>query len=177
MEAIIKAANLGDIPVEVKVVISNNPQAAGLQTAGSYNISTHGVDMNGFANKDEYEKKIVSILQNQDIELVVLAGYMRLLGPVMLSAFSNKIINIHPSLLPSFKGLDAQKQALEAGVKVSGCTVHFVDETLDGGKIILQKAVEVKDSDTEKILSARILTEEHKLYPKAIAQLLNSEVN
>src|SRR5262249_14118184 len=123
--------------------------------------------------REEHDREIISVLRNYDVSLVCLAGYMRLLSRFFVNAFNNRILNIHPSLLPAFPGVDAQRQALEAGVKITGCTVHLVDEQLDHGPIVLQRAVEVLDSDTAESLSARILEQEHQIYPEAIGRVLN----
>ena len=148
MTAIVEAVQSGRIPdSEVTVVISDKPRAEGLEKARARGIETVVVTKNG-RSREEHDAEIISELKKRDVELVCLAGYMRLLSKDFIRAFPDKIINIHPSLLPSFPGLDAQKQAIEYGVKVSGCTVHFVDEHLDHGAIILQKAVEVADDDT-----------------------------
>ena len=176
MEAILKSIKNGNLDAEVQVVISNNPNAKGLDIAKEYGITTFVLEISSFPNKSEYEKEIVQILKGQSVDWVVLAGYMRLLGQDLLSAYENKIVNIHPSLLPSFKGLNAQKQALDYGVKYSGCTVHFVDQFLDSGPIILQAVVPVQEDDTVESLSDRILVEEHKLYPKAIQLLIEKNL-
>jgi phosphoribosylglycinamide formyltransferase 1 len=152
---------------EIAIVISDQANAAGLAHAQSRNIKTVVVERRG-RSRDEHDRELVAVLQEHQVDFVCLAGYMRLLSPHFLSAYQNRILNIHPSLLPAFPGLDAQKQALEHGVRFSGCTVHFVDETLDGGPIIAQRVVPVLDDDTEETLSARILEEEHKLYSEAL---------
>lgn len=176
MAAILENIKSGKLKAQVRIVITNNPNAKGIEIAKNYGIKTKVVSQKDYASKDIYEEEIVKILQKEKIELVVLAGYMRVLGPGFIDAFSNKIINIHPSLLPAFKGLNAQKQALEYGVKIAGCTVHFVDNTLDGGRIILQDTVCVEDSDTEESLSLRILEKEHVLYTKAIQKLIDHQL-
>jgi len=153
---------------EITIVISDQPNAAGLALAQSRNLKTVVVERRG-RSRDEHDRELVAVLQEHQIDFVCLAGYMRLLSPFFLSAYQNRILNIHPSLLPAFPGLDAQRQALEHGVKFSGCTVHFVDQTLDGGPIIAQRIVPVLDDDTEETLAARILEQEHKLYPEALA--------
>jgi len=166
LQAIIENIKASRLNTVVSVVISNVESAQGLQRAVEQNLP--GIFVNQDASKAIYEEKIISILKEHNVDLVVLAGYMRIVGKNMLDAYPDKIINIHPSLLPSFPGLNAQKQALESGVKVSGCTVHFVDAGMDTGKIILQTAVPVFDDDTEESLSQRILREEHQLYYRAI---------
>lgn len=173
MAAILHNIQAGKLQAKVNIVISNNPDAKGLELAKSLGIKTKVFKQKDFATKDIYEDEMAKALVDAGVELVVLAGYMRVLGPGFIDAFSNRIINIHPSLLPAFKGLNAQKQALEYGVKLAGCTVHFVDNTLDGGRIILQDSVEVLDTDTEESLSARILEKEHVLYTRAIQKLID----
>lgn len=168
MTAIVKAVQSGRIyDSEVVVVISDKQSVEGLGKAQKCGIETIVVTRNG-RTREEHDAEIISELKKRDVELVCLAGYMRLLSRDFVRAFPDKIINIHPSLLPSFPGLDAQKQAVEYGVKISGCTVHFVDEHLDHGAIILQKAVEVADDDTAETLSAKILEHEHALYIEAL---------
>ena len=172
MKAIAEAVLSGLIPdSEVVVVISDKTGAEGLQKAKERGIETAVVEKNG-RKRAEHDTEIISELQKRDVELVCLAGYMRLLSPAFIRSYPNKIINIHPSLLPAFKGLDAQKQAFDYGVKVSGCTVHFVDEDLDHGAIILQRAVEVLEDDTAETLSARILEQEHALYVEALRKIV-----
>ncbi len=172
MSAIAEAVQSGFIPdSEIVVVISDKADARGLQKAKAHNIETLIIEKKG-RKRPEHDAEIVAELQKRNTELVCLAGYMRLLSKEFVRAFPNKIINIHPSLLPSFKGLEAQKQAIEYGVKVSGCTVHFVDESLDNGAIIAQKVVEVKDNDTPETLSARILEYEHGLYVESVRQIV-----
>jgi phosphoribosylglycinamide formyltransferase-1 len=153
---------------QITIVISDQPNAAGLAHAQSRNLKTVVVERRG-RSRDEHDRELVAVLQELQIDFVCLAGYMRLLSAHFLSAYQNRILNIHPSLLPAFPGLDAQKQALEHGVKFSGCTVHFVDQTLDGGPIIAQRIVPVLNDDTEELLAARILEQEHELYPEALA--------
>jgi len=161
---------------EIAVVVSDQSNAAGLGKAKERGIETMVVERLG-RSRAEHDREIVAALQARKIDLVCLAGYMRVLSSEFLDAFPQRILNIHPSLLPSFPGLNAQQQALEAGVNISGCTVHFVDETLDGGPVILQRAVAVLADDTVESLSARILVEEHKLYPEAVAKVLSADNN
>ncbi len=168
LQAIIEAIEDGKIEGEIKIVMSDHPKACALKRAQQYLIDTRCIDFKEFKNREDYDKEIIKTLKEKKIDLVVLAGYMRILSPYFIRAYQNKIINIHPALLPSFPGLHAQKQAIGNGVKISGCTVHFVDEGVDSGPIILQKAVEVKDNDTEESLAERILKEEHQIYPQAI---------
>ena len=177
MKAIIEAIESGDLDASVAVVISSNPSAPGLAYAKEKGLTTLGLDIKKYPNRDEYETEIVSALQEHDVNWVALAGYMRLVGKPLLEAYANKMVNIHPSLLPAFKGLNAQKQAFDYGVKVTGCTVHFVDAELDNGPIILQKSVPVLPEDTAETLSARILEQEHKLFPKALQLLAEKTVS
>jgi phosphoribosylglycinamide formyltransferase 1 len=153
---------------EIAVVVSDQPSAAGRLRARDRGIATALVERKG-RTREEHEREIISVLRGRGVELVCLAGYMRLLSPCFVEEFRGRILNIHPSLLPAFPGLDAHRQAVEHGVKVSGCTVHFVDETLDGGPIVTQRAVPVLDTDTPDSLAARILVEEHEAYPEALA--------
>ncbi|MEK9728140.1 MAG: phosphoribosylglycinamide formyltransferase [Candidatus Margulisiibacteriota bacterium] len=173
MSAIINNIHAGELNAEVAVVISHNPMANGLVVAASQGIPTEVFELSMFESRDAYEFEIIKCLNNYDVDLVVLAGYMKLVGDPLLNAYSERMINIHPSLLPSFKGLNAQKQALEYGVKIAGCSVHYVTKEMDAGPIIMQAAVPVFDDDTEESLTQRILVEEHKLYPKAIQAILN----
>jgi len=168
LQAIIDASEKGEIPAKVAVVISNNPEAFGLERAKKHNLPAVVIDNRKFKDKNTYELEMVKTLQKYKVDLVCLAGYMRIVGPVLLEHYQGKMINIHPALLPSFPGLHGQKQALDYGVKVSGVTVHFVDEGCDTGPIILQTAVPVSENDTEETLSERILEQEHKIYPQAI---------
>ena len=168
LQAIIEAIEEGKIEGKIKIVISDNLDAYALKRAEQHNIETQYINHKEFKNREDYDKKIVETLENKEVGLVVLAGYMRILSSYFIKAYKNKIINIHPALLPSFPGLRAQKQAVEYGVKISGCTVHFVDEGMDSGPIILQSAVEVSEDDTEESLAERILKEEHQIYSQAI---------
>ena len=168
MVALVDAVNSGEIPAsEVAVVISDKADAAGLAKAKERNVETIVIEWRG-RTREEHDAETIAELKNRGVELVCLAGYMRLLSPSFIQAFPNQIINIHPSLLPSFRGLDAQKQALEAGVKTTGCTVHYVNEDLDAGPVILQREVAVNDGDTVDSLSARILAQEHGCYVEAV---------
>ena len=175
MVALIDAVNSGEIPdSHVSLVISNKPDAAGLEKARDRGVQTVVIERNG-RTREEHDAEIVGELKDRGVELVCLAGYMRLLSPDFLRAFPNKVINIHPSLLPAFPGLDAQRQAFDAGVKVTGCTVHYVDELLDHGPTIFQYEVERFDDDTVETLSARILEQEHKLYVAAVKRIRTTE--
>jgi phosphoribosylglycinamide formyltransferase-1 len=146
-----------------------------LELARERGIETVAIERRG-RTREEHERGIIAVLSEREVDLVCLAGYMRLLSPCFIEAFRGRIVNIHPSLLPAFPGLDAQRQALEHGVKMSGCTVHFVDETLDGGPIILQRTVPVVEGDTVESLSARILEQEHQLYPEAVRLVLTADL-
>jgi phosphoribosylglycinamide formyltransferase-1 len=169
MLALADAVSEGRIPgALVAIVISDHKEAAGLALAAARGITTLAIERGG-RTRIEHDRETISALREHEVDLVCLAGYMRLLSADFIEAFRNRILNIHPSLLPSFPGLDAQHQAIEHGVKWTGCTVHFVDETLDGGPIITQKVVRVLDDDTVETLSARILIEEHKAYVEAVA--------
>jgi len=176
MVALVDAVESGEIPdSEVAVVISDKADAAGLQKARERGVETVVIERKG-RTREEHDAEILAELRKRDVELVCLAGYMRLLSCDFIRSFPDRIVNIHPSLLPAFPGLDAQRQAIEHGVKISGCTVHFVDEGLDSGKIILQKAVEVRDHDTTESLSARILEQEHQAYVEALKLLAAMEL-
>lgn len=168
LQVIIDAIEEGSLNAKIVCVISNVPSALAIEKADKHNIPTIVIDNKKFADRESYEDKILEELKNYHVDLICLAGYMRILGPKIISEYKWKIMNIHPALLPSFPGMDAQKQALEYGVKITGCTVHFVDGGCDTGPIILQRAVDVLEGDTEDALSARILMEEHKLYPEAV---------
>jgi phosphoribosylglycinamide formyltransferase-1 len=168
MTALIEAVRKGEIAdAEAALVISDQRDAPGLIKAAEFGIETLVIERQGRSRK-EHDDEIVESLKARHIDLVCLAGYMRLLSADLIDAYRGRILNIHPSLLPSFPGLNAQQQALNHGAKMSGCTVHFVDETLDGGPIVAQCQVPVREDDTAEILSARILIEEHKLYPEAV---------
>ena len=171
MVALVDAVKSGEIPdSEVAVVISDKPNAPGLEKARERDVDTVVIERRGRI-REEHDAEIATELRKRNVELVCLAGYMRLLSPAFIHAFENRIVNIHPSLLPAFPGLDAQRQAFQHGVKVTGCTVHFVNEDLDAGPIILQRSVEVRDDDTEESLSARILEQEHLAYVEAVRRL------
>src|SRR5687768_8296845 len=175
MVALVDAVKSGEIPdSEVAVVISDKANAAGLERARERGVETVVVERRG-RTREEHDAEIIDELRRRDVELVCLAGYMRLLSKDFILAFPDKIMNIHPSLLPAFPGLNVQQQAIDAGVKTSGCTVHFVNEDLDAGPIILQRAVEVKDDDTADTLAARILEQEHVAYVEAIKHIIRGK--
>ncbi len=175
LQAIIDAIDGGRLAARVAVVISNRADAPGLERARRAGIPALHLDHRAFASRQDYDRALVDALGAHHVDLVCLAGFMRLLSPVFIEAYPNAILNIHPSLLPAFPGLDAQHQAWTHGVKVSGATVHLVDCDLDAGPIVLQRAVPVLDDDTPDTLAARILVEEHRLYPEAIRLLLAEE--
>jgi len=165
----------GRIPgAEIAVVISNKPYVPGMQAAEQRGLNAHVIQSKGLSRAD-HDAAIVACLREHQVDLVCLAGYMRLISPAFLQAFPNRVLNIHPSLLPAFPGLDAQRQALEYGVQISGCTVHFVDESLDHGVIILQRSVPVLPDDEEHSLAERILAEEHLAYSEAIRMVISGE--
>lgn len=168
LQAIIDRCAAGELQAEVVCVISNKADAFGLQRAGNHGIEAIHLNHREFSGRAEYDAALVEILTQHRVDLVILAGFMRIVTPVLLDAFPNRVMNIHPALLPAFPGLDAQKQTLEYGAKVSGCTVHFVDAGTDTGPIILQSTVPVLEDDTAESLAERIHFEEHKLYPAAI---------
>jgi phosphoribosylglycinamide formyltransferase 1 len=174
MVALLDAILEGRLEAEPAAVISNVESAAGLLAARERGVETLVISHKN-RTREEHDREIVAELKRRDVSLVCLAGYMRLLGSLFVRSFEHRILNIHPSLLPAFPGVDAQRQALEHGVKLTGCTVHLVDEQLDHGPIVMQRAVEVLDDDTVESLSARILEQEHRIYPEAVARVLSRE--
>ena len=173
MESILKAIKKQKIPINPAVVISNKPSAKGLAIAKKMGIQTKVIDSSKYKGKRlQFDKEIISTLREYKVThtngLVCLAGFMRIISPYFIKEYKNKILNIHPALLPAFPGLDAQKQAIEFGAKYSGCTVHFVDEGVDTGPIIIQEIVKISNNDTEKTLTKKILAKEHEIYPKAV---------
>src|SRR6266852_3192106 len=174
-EALAESVAAGRIPdAEIAIVISNREGAPGIQRAESRGIRTRVIPSKGL-EREAYDRQVVAILNEHKVDLICLAGYMRLLSPYFVAAFPNRILNIHPSLLPSFPGLESQRQALEYGVKFAGCTVHFVDENLDAGPIVMQATVPVRDDDTEATLASRILAEEHRIYTEAVRVVLEGK--
>jgi phosphoribosylglycinamide formyltransferase-1 len=171
MAVLLSAMREGRVAADPAVVVSNVPGAAGLRAAAAAGVPTAVVDHRGVKPREAHDRAVLEVLRSHRVDIVCLAGYMRFLTPAFVDAHRGRILNVHPSLLPAFPGLDAQRQALEAGVKVSGCTVHLVDESLDHGPILLQSAVPVLPEDTVETLSARILEQEHRLYPEALALL------
>lgn len=174
-EAIADSIQAGRLDAEIAIVISNRAEAAGLESARRRGLNAKLIPSKG-RTREDHDAEVAAALKNAQVDLVCLAGYMRLLSPEFVRAFPNRILNIHPSLLPAFPGLEAQKQAFEYGVKVSGCTVHFVDEHLDHGAIILQKTVPVLESDDAHALAERILEQEHIAYTEAIQLLLSGDI-
>ena len=173
LQSIIDAVDAGALPATVAVVISNKKDAGGLGRAQAAGIDAVFLNPRDYSGRGEYDAAIVDLLRQRSVDLVCLAGFMRLVGRPLLEAFPGRILNVHPSLLPSFPGLDAQQQAVTHGVRVSGATVHFVTTELDGGPIVLQTAVPVMEDDTAEALAARILVEEHRIYPEAIRVVLD----
>jgi phosphoribosylglycinamide formyltransferase-1 len=170
-QAIHEAIERGELPAQIVCVISNRPDAPGIARAKDLGYAAHILDHKTFANRASHEEGVMRLLDEARPDFIALAGYMRLLGAPFIERYRNRIVNIHPSLLPSFPGVDAQAQAVAYGVKVSGCTVHFVDEQLDAGPILVQRVVEVRDDDTAETLSARILVQEHAAYVEALKKL------
>ena len=174
-EALADSVSAGRIPnAEISVVISNKPGAPGLERASARNIPARAIPSKGL-EREAYDRQVAAVLHEYKVDLICLAGYMRLLSPFFVATFPQRILNIHPSLLPSFPGLESQKQALDYGVKFAGCTVHFVNENLDAGPIILQATVPVLDGDTEASLSEKILKEEHRIYSEAVRIVLEGK--
>ena len=173
LQALIDAVDDGRLNAHIGVVISNRPGAQGLERARQAGIDAIVVDHKAFTSRDDFDRALVHELRARNVRAVCLAGFMRLVGAPLVDAFPNAILNIHPSLLPAFPGVDAQRQALEHGVKVAGATVHLVTLELDAGPIVLQSAIPVRDDDTPETLSARILIEEHRLYPDAVRIVLD----
>src|SRR5499427_7939373 len=174
-EALAESVAAGGIPdAEIAIVVSNRDGAPGIDRAKARGIATRVIPSKGL-EREVYDRQVAAVLDEHQVDLICLAGYMRLLSPYFVAKFPNRILNIHPSLLPSFPGLEAQRQALEYGVKFAGCTVHFVDENLDAGPILVQAVVQVKDDDTEVSLSERILQEEHRIYSEAVRIVLEGK--
>jgi len=181
MQAILNSIKKQSIPINPVIVISNKPTARGLRIAKRYGVKTEIVESKGFqGSRWEYDQKIIDVLSGYKItpknSLICLAGFMRILSPEFIKKYKNRILNIHPAILPAFPGLDAQKRAIDSGVKYSGCTVHFVDEGIDTGQIIVQEVVKVRSDDTEETLAKRILAKEHKAYPKAIRLVAEKKI-
>src|SRR5258707_11500159 len=174
-QALAESVGAGRIPnAEIAIVVSNREGAPGIERANARGIKTRVIPSKGL-EREVYDRQVAAVLDEHKVDLICLAGYMRLLSPFFVARFPNRILNIHPSLLPSFPGLESQRQALEYGVKFAGCTVHFVDENLDARPIILQATVPVRDDDTEETLSSRILAEEHRIYTEAVRIVLEGK--
>jgi len=181
MEAILKTIKNKKIPIKPTIVISNSSNARGLKIAKKLGVETEVIVSKGFkGSRWDYDKKIITVLQKHGVTpkngVVCLAGFMRIISPQFIRKYKNKILNMHPALLPAFPGLDAQKQAIEYGVKYSGCTVHFVDDGVDTGPIIIQSVVKINKNDTEKTLTKKILKQEHKIYPEAVRLLAEKKI-
>ena len=181
MKAILDAVKKQKIPIRPTVVISNKSTAKGLKIARKFGVQTEVVESKGFqGSRWEYDKKIISVLKKYQVTpkngLICLAGFMRIISPEFIKKYKNRVLNIHPAILPAFPGLDAQKQAIDHGVKYSGCTVHFADDGVDSGPIIVQAIVKVKDDDTEKTLAKRILSKEHKAYSEAVKLIAENKI-
>lgn len=172
LRALLDAIARRELDANVALVVSNRAEAPGLAHAEEFGVATRVLDHRQFRSRAAFDAALVEALREHDVGLVCLAGFMRLLGPAFVNAFPHAVLNIHPSLLPAFPGVDAQRQALAHGVKLAGCTVHFVTEELDAGPIVMQAAVPVLEDDTADTLAARILVEEHRLYPRAVARVL-----
>ena len=176
LQALIDACKAVDYPAEIAVVISNIPEVFALERARSAGLKTLTLSHREFSSREDFDAQLLSLLSAHQVEWVCLSGFMRLLTPAFLKKFPQKVLNIHPSLLPAFPGIHSPRQALAYGVKIAGCTVHLVDEGTDSGPIVVQAAVAVKDEDTEASLAARILTEEHRIYPLAVRWMVEGKV-
>ena len=176
LQAIIDSIEKNNLAAEISLILSNVPDAYALQRGKKHRLESIFLDPKSFSSRDDYEKQMIELLQTKSIDLVCLAGFMRILGKKFIEAFSGKIINIHPSLLPAFPGLNVQEKALQHGVRFSGCTVHFVNEEVDGGAIISQAVVPILDADDTQSLSDRILEQEHIIYPEAIRLIIEDRL-
>ena len=176
LQAIIDSIEKNNLAAEISLILSNVPDAYALQRGKEHGLESVFLDPKSFSNRDDYEKRMIELLRSKSIDLVCLAGFMRILGKKFIEAFSGKIINIHPSLLPAFPGLNVQEKALQHGVRFSGCTVHFVNEEVDGGAIISQAVVPILDADDTQSLSDRILEQEHIIYPEAIRLVIEDRL-
>ena len=176
LQAIIDSIEKNNLAAEISLILSNVPDAYALQRGKKHGLESIFLDPKSFSSRDDYEKQMIKLLQSKSIDLVCLAGFMRILGKKFIEAFSGKIINIHPSLLPAFPGLNVQEKALQHGVRFSGCTVHFVNEEVDGGAIISQAVVPILDADDTQSLSDRILEQEHIIYPEAIRLVIEDRL-
>ena len=173
LEALIKEAENENFPIQIKLIISDNINANGLKFSETYNIESYLIDNSKFKNKDEFEKNLLNQLKIRNIELICLAGFMRILSSEFINSFTGPILNIHPSLLPKYKGLNTHQRALDNNDKITGCTVHFVSEELDSGEIILQKSLYIDENETAETLMNRVLKLEHQAYPEAIKRIFS----
>ncbi|MBW2636477.1 MAG: phosphoribosylglycinamide formyltransferase [Deltaproteobacteria bacterium] len=176
LQSIIDSIERGILNASIEIVISNNPDAFALERASKHNLESIVIDHAEFQAREDFDRKMIDVLTSHSVDLVIMAGFMRILSPLFLKSFPMKIINIHPALLPSFQGLHAQRQAFDYGVRFSGCTVHFANEGVDTGPIIIQSVVPVYEDDTEESLQKRILKEEHRIYPQAIQFIAEGKV-
>jgi len=176
LQSIIDSIESGILHASIEIVISNNPDAFALERAKKHHLESIVIDHSEFTTREDFDQRMIDVLTSHSVDLVIMAGFMRILSTLFLRSFPMRIINIHPALLPSFQGLHAQRQALDYGVKFSGCTVHFADEGVDTGPIIIQSVVPVYDDDTEESLQKRILKEEHRIYPQAIQLITEGKV-
>jgi phosphoribosylglycinamide formyltransferase 1 len=177
MQAIIKASRAADYPAEVACVVSNRPEAGGLKIASAEGITTHVVDHKNFATREQFDAALNAYLQSQNLDLIVCAGFMRIMTPVLIAPWQGRMVNIHPSLLPKYKGLHTHQRAIDAGDTEAGCSVHYVTEELDGGEVIASARVLILMEDTAESLAARVLVEEHKLFPKMVADVVKRQSN
>ncbi len=173
LESLIKEADNDNFPIQIKLIISDNINAIGLKFSKTFNIDSYPIDYSSFKNKKEFEQNLLNKLRNKNIELICLAGFMQILSSEFITSFSGPILNIHPSLLPKYKGLNTHQRALDNNDKVAGCTVHFVSEELDSGEIILQKSLKINENETAETLMNRVLRLEHQAYPEAIKQIFS----
>ena len=173
LETLIKESKNENFPIQIELIISDNINAKGLEFSEIYNIVSYSIDYSSFKNKSEFEQKLLKKLKNKNIELICLAGFMRILSSDFIKSFTGPILNIHPSLLPKYKGLNTHQKALDNNDKIAGCTVHFVSEELDSGEIILQKSLDIDENETAETLMNRVLKLEHQAYPEAIKQIFS----
>lgn len=173
LETLIKESKNENFPIQIELIISDNINAKGLEFSEIYNIDSYSIDYSSFKNKSEFEQKLLKELKNKNIELICLAGFMRILSSDFIKSFTGPILNIHPSLLPKYKGLNTHQKALDNNDKIAGCTVHFVSEELDSGEIILQKSLDIDENETTETLMNRVLKLEHQAYPEAIKQIFS----
>ena len=173
LESLIKQSKNENFPIQIELIISDNINAKGLEFSEIYNIDSYSIDYSSFKNKSEFEQKLLNELKNKNIELICLAGFMRILSSDFIKSFTGPILNIHPSLLPKYKGLNTHQKALDNNDKIAGCTVHFVSEELDSGEIILQKSLDIDENETAETLMNRVLKLEHQAYPEAIKQIFS----